>query len=164
MYKKILVPLDGSKLSELSLKHLNTITSGCRTCQIILATVVETPFVPVSEYFTAQEARDAIPAKMLEKAEKEIKKKAKDYLSKAAKSLKSKGMTVQTVLIEPVLAEDIAEAILSYAKKNKVELIIMSTHGRGGIIRWAMGSVADKIVRHASSPVLTVSPAGSRKS
>jgi nucleotide-binding universal stress UspA family protein len=164
VYKKILVPLDGSKLSELSLKHLSTITSGCRTCQVTLLTVVEKPFTPIPEYLTMQEARDALPAKMLEKAQKEIKKKAQGYLTKAVKTLKSKGVVVQSAIVEPELAEGVAETILNYAKDNKMELIIMGTHGRSGILRWALGSVTDKIVRHSPTPVLTVSPTGSRKS
>jgi nucleotide-binding universal stress UspA family protein len=164
VYKKILVPLDGSKLSELSLKHLSIITSGCRTCQVTLLTVVEKPVTPVPMYMTMQEAREAIPAKMQEKAEKQVKKKAKDYLTKAAKTLKDKGVTIQNMIVEPELAEGVAETILNYAKDNKVELIIMGTHGRSGVLRWALGSVTDKIVRYSIAPVLTVSPAGSRKS
>ena len=50
----------------------------------------------------------------------------------------------------------IAETILDYAENNKVDLIIMSTHGRSGPSRWAFGSVAEKVVRHAPCPVLVV--------
>jgi nucleotide-binding universal stress UspA family protein len=78
--------------------------------------------------------------------------------------LKDKGITVQSVIVEPELSEGVAETILNYAKDNKVELIIMGTHGRSGVLRWALGSVTDKIVRYSIAPVLTVSPAGSRKS
>ena len=55
-----------------------------------------------------------------------------------------------------------ADAILDYAEKNNVDLIIMSTHGRSGISRWAFGSVADRVVRHSIAPVLLVAPAGCR--
>jgi nucleotide-binding universal stress UspA family protein len=57
-----------------------------------------------------------------------------------------------------------ADAIMGYADQNGVDLIIMSTHGRAGIGRWFMGSVADRVVRHATVPVLTASPAGCRPS
>ena len=52
--------------------------------------------------------------------------------------------------------------ILEYAQNNNIDLIIISTHGRSGISRWAFGSVADKVVRTSTVPVLTVTPTGCR--
>jgi nucleotide-binding universal stress UspA family protein len=46
--------------------------------------------------------------------------------------------------------------IIDYAKANKMDLIVMSTHGRSGLSRWTLGSVTDKVVRHGGMPVLTV--------
>jgi len=49
-----------------------------------------------------------------------------------------------------------AETICDFAKENEIDLIAMSTHGRGGIARWALGSVADKVVQSSSKPVLLI--------
>jgi nucleotide-binding universal stress UspA family protein len=51
-----------------------------------------------------------------------------------------------------------AEEILKYSQDNDVDLIIMSTHGRSGVSRWAMGSVADRVVRTSVAPVLLTTP------
>ena len=67
--------------------------------------------------------------------------------------MKKEGITVNSVMAEG----DAASQILDYASKNKVDLIIMSTHGSSGVVRWMLGSVADRIVRHAQSPVLLIS-------
>ncbi len=83
---------------------------------------------------------------------------AKDYLSKVADSLKKDGAATQAVVIQGRPAD----TILEFADKNRVDLIIMSTHGRSGPSRWVFGSVADKIVRHSTAPVLITSPPGVR--
>ena len=49
---------------------------------------------------------------------------------------------------------DVADEILSHSKRNEIDLISMSTHGRSGLGRWLLGSVAEKIVRHSEKPVL----------
>lgn len=57
-----------------------------------------------------------------------------------------------------VLSGDIAEEILTYAAKKKVQLIIMGTHGYKGLERIMFGSVADKVVKTACCPVMTINP------
>ena len=52
-----------------------------------------------------------------------------------------------------------ADAIIDYTAKNGIDLIVMSTHGRSGVTRFALGSVTDKVVRTVAAPVLVVSPA-----
>jgi len=54
------------------------------------------------------------------------------------------------------VSEGIAGAILDFAKDNGIDLIIMTTHGRGGIARWTMGSVTDRVIRFSNVPVLTI--------
>jgi nucleotide-binding universal stress UspA family protein len=150
MYKKILAPLDGSELSECTLDHVSAIGSGCQVPEVILLQVIE----PLQ---TA--AAIEIPETFANTLSKQRKKDAGDYLRKAVERIKRSGLKVETAIAngEP------ADEILKYAEKNKVDLIVMSTHGRSGIVRWAMGSVAEKIVRHSPVPVLTVTPPGCRK-
>ena len=150
MYKKILAPLDGSELSECSLEHVKAIVTGCRVPEVVLLRVVEP--APAQAYLeVSEDFRRGVEEKTLAEAG--------DYLSKAAANLKKEGAVAQTAVIGGRAAEE----ILDYASKNQVDLIVMSTHGRSGISRWVMGSVAEKIMRHSPIPVLMVSPSGCRR-
>ena len=68
------------------------------------------------------------------------------------------GVTTKSVTIEGKPAE----AIVDYAEKNGIDLIVMSTHGRSGPSRWALGSVADKVIRSSTVAVLICVPEGCR--
>jgi len=153
MYKKILVPLDGSEFSECSLEHVRAVAAGCRVPKVVLLRVVE-PLPGV--YELGEEWRRNTEAK--------LQVEAKDYLSKVANNLKG-DLKKGSVAIETVVVKgNPAYEILEYSKKNQIDLIIMSTHGRSGVSRWVMGSVADRVLRHSLAPVLIVSPAGCRGS
>jgi nucleotide-binding universal stress UspA family protein len=155
------VPLDGSKFSECSLDHVKAIATGCGVPEVVLLMVLPQPLVPVPEVSLEQMAEEIGEA--LKLAEKKAQKNAEVYLTKIANSLKKKGIAIHTVPVWQKMAKGIAEDILHYASHNKIDLIIMSTHGRSGISRWALGSVTDKVIRHACVPVLTVAPPGCRK-
>jgi nucleotide-binding universal stress UspA family protein len=161
MYDRILLPLDGSKLSESSLKHVKTIAAGSQGTETILLTVIE----PLTAELT--EALYSVPQdqvhNLVQKAIDKLRQKAEDDLNRIADDLRKDGLTVKTVVIKREAEQGVAETILDYAKNNKVDLIMMSTHGRSGISRWALGSVTDKVTRHAGVPVITVVPEGFRK-
>jgi nucleotide-binding universal stress UspA family protein len=160
MYNKILVPLDGSKLSECSLKHVKEVASSCRASQVVLLTALE----QVS-YISSWPASQAQAEQMGEderRQQAQMHGKAEEYLTRVSQELIQDGLSVQTVVAEEVPGQGAADVILDYAKNNQIDLIIMSTHGRSGVTRWAIGSVADKVVRHAAAPVLTVAPEGCR--
>lgn len=155
MYRKILVPLDGSRFSESSLEHLKKVISGSSGLDVVLLTAID----PVS-YFSVGElaAANTKMATVVEvQTELAGKAKASAYIEKIAEGLKKEGFSASTVV---VLGKP-AEEILSYAEQNHVELIIMSTHGKSGISRWAFGSVSDAVVRRSTVPVLIVSPLAS---
>ena len=162
MYTTILGPLDGSKLGECSLEHVKGIATGCHVSEVILLTVLEP--VTATDFHMITTSRTATEeiGKQQDKIEKEQRKQAELYLANAASSLKKEGISVKTVIVPIVSGRGAAEEILDYAGKNKVDLIVMSTHGRSGISRWAMGSVSDKVVHYAKVPVLTVTPTGCR--
>ena len=149
MYKKILAPFDGSEFSECTLEHVRAVATGCQVPEVILLRVVE----PANPQVYARLTPDLI-ADM----EKTAQSVAKDYLAKVADDLKKGGVAAETAV---VLGQP-AEVILDYTKQNQVELIIMSTHGRSGVSRWAFGSVADRVLRHSAAPVLIVAPATCR--
>ena len=144
MYKKILVPLDGSKLAECVLPHVKTIAAGVGVAQVLLLRVVEplpagTP--PAVDFEVVQEAG---------------MKEARKYLAGIKAKLSKDGMNVET----KVLAGRPAETIIDFAQREKVDLVAIATHGRSGLTRWVFGSVADKVMRSLSVPILLVKPAG----
>jgi len=149
MYKKILAPLDGSELAERALEHIKIVTEGCRAPKVVLLQVIPWPAHP------AHTLSDELIRSEGEKAETD----ARDYLARVAGSLKADGIAVEI----DIAHGGAAEAILDYAKKNKVDLIVMSTHGRSGVSRWFFGSVAERVLRHSAIPVLIVPSFGARK-
>ena len=152
MYKKILVPLDGSEFSECSLEHVKAIATDCHVPETILLRVVEP--------FSAETVSALILAgdDVLREAELESKSEASNYLTKIRDNLVKGGLAVETVIVDGRPAEE----ILDYAKNNKVDLIVMTTHGKTGISRWFFGSVAGKVLQHSGVPILMISPSGCR--
>lgn len=133
--KKILVPLDGSKVAEEILIHVELLArqSGA---QVILMRVV--PFLWPSEYVHLKE--------MGHKMDKE----ASDYLFTIETHLVEKGIEASVSVDEG----NVPEVICDTAKESGVDLIAISTHGHGGIKRWALGSVTAKVIQASSIPLL----------
>ena len=138
MYKKILVPLDGSKLAEQVLAY-STELAGRLNADIALLTVCPTGFQDSSPMYA--EYINSIA----EKLKTTVTAKEKTEASGAAYSGTISGTSV---------AGYPAEEILQFAEDNAVDLIIMGTHGYSGIKRWALGSTADKVLRESRVPVL----------
>jgi len=95
-----------------------------------------------------------MPAQVIEDASQKGREFGTAYLSNIVAKMKAKGLDVEPVLMNG----RVVESILDYVKDNGVDLIAMSTHGRSGISRLVLGSVADKIVRRSPIPVLLVTP------
>jgi nucleotide-binding universal stress UspA family protein len=166
MYKKILVPLDGSKLAECALPHAEGLAKGGDTTEVILVSVTER----VRGYRAVEGSTEPFvlsgggwgssiqppPQRFMPEAFGRKEKQADRYLSRIADKLQSKGIKVHTeVLLWPP-----AEAIASYAAQNGADLIVMSSHGRSGVSRWAHGSVADRVLRASCVPVLMIRAPG----
>ncbi|MDD4859715.1 MAG: universal stress protein [Dehalococcoidales bacterium] len=150
MYKKILVPLDGSELAECVLPHVNDIAKGCNVPTVIFLRVVQ-PFQPYAAGEWVPSAED------IKRVESQNRQLAEEYLTKLAKGTKYNGSKIETQIINNVQT---AEAISDYATKNNIDLIVIATHGRSGVSRWVWGSVADRILRSACVPVLMVRAPG----
>jgi nucleotide-binding universal stress UspA family protein len=141
MYKRILLPLDGSPLAEQALPH--AIAQAERFgAQLVLLRVVE-PMLPTET---------VIPREAIRRAEEKTRALTQEYLERMAARARERGIPVQTVTIEgfPRLQ------IVQFAEANRIDLIVICTRGRSGHSRWLMGSVADRVVRGASVPVLLV--------
>ena len=160
MYKKILVPLDGSKLAECVLPHVEELAKGCGTEHVILVSVTERiEGYRVMENQTQTLGDQLSPGareRLVPEAVGKLERQALRYLGKIAKTLEAKGIKVLT----EVLLGKPAEEITLYATNEKCDLITMASHGRSGPSRWARGSVADKILRASSVPVLIIRAPG----
>lgn len=154
MYKKVVVPLDGSKLAECVLPHVEPIAKGCGTEEVTLVSVTER--IIGSGQKTLIHATATLPAKepvvRMPVVVGKMQRQAERYLSRIAKRLNKKGIKVRT----EVLLGDPAHEIVSFTEENGGDLIIMASHGRSGVSRWTHGSVAERIFRASKVPVLTV--------
>ena len=149
MYRKILVPLDGSELAECVLPHVESIAKGCGVQEVIFLRVAEPLHLPSGgDVYLGPETIDRINA--------DNKAAAKSYLGQVVKRTRYDGVSIMTEVITGIPAEGIAD----YAMKNSIDLIAIATHGRSGISRWAWGSVADRILRSACVAVLMVRAPG----
>ena len=166
MYKKILVPLDGSKLAECALPHAEELAKGCGSAEVILVSVTERvqgfrvlegagqPIAkPTGGWL---ESSQPLGERLVPEAFGKKEKQAQRYLDRIAKKLGAKGFNVTT----EVLLWKPAEAIVGYAKQAGCDLIVMASHGRSGPSRWAYGSVADKVLRSSCIPVLMIRAPG----
>jgi nucleotide-binding universal stress UspA family protein len=152
MYKKILVPLDGSKLAECVLPYVEELAKGCNTEKVILASVTER----VQGYRAFEDPSQPLGLQLKPEGVGKKEKQAQRYLDRVAKAMEAKGIKVDT----EVLLGNPAEEIVTYAKHPGCDIIVMSSHGRSGPSRWAHGSVADKVFRASCVPVLMVRAPG----
>jgi nucleotide-binding universal stress UspA family protein len=142
MYKRILVPLDGSELAKKALDHAEKLAETF-DAEIILFQVV--PFMPIC--YGSPEL--VIPLIVDEKQ----KEAAERYLTNLAEEMKKRGHKVSTMVR---IGQQVAAEIIDFAKEREVDLIVMCTHGRSGITLWALGSVAHKVLIRAETPILLI--------
>jgi nucleotide-binding universal stress UspA family protein len=131
MYENILLPLDGSEMSETAIPHAEALALGCEAKKVTIVHVEE------------QERYDG---KLTNRKRPGID------LQRTAKRLEAKGIATDI----KVLTGDPAEAIVSFTENNPCDIIVMASRGRSGSGRWAVGSVADKVFRASTVPVLMV--------
>lgn len=149
MYSKVIVPLDGSEFSEMALPYARLV-AGSLSIPIELV-----------------EAYDVLPAalhdhqavfatkRMLEEAQR----RSQEYLSRIRDELNSMGHAASTM----TLAGFPPQTVGDWAGGDSATLVVMSTHGRGGITRWAFGSIADKLLHSVPNPVLLVRSGGAER-
>jgi nucleotide-binding universal stress UspA family protein len=150
LIKRILVPLDGSKVAERIIPHAQELAKVMGG-EVILFKAYESLFRTMSH-----DAIVGISVEEAKKANKHREEEAKGYLKAIAGPFREMGLTVSEV----VVSGDPAEVILHYAESSAVDIITMSTHGLSGIKRWVFGSVTDKVLHAGDMPVLVVRAAG----
>jgi nucleotide-binding universal stress UspA family protein len=150
MYKKILVPLDGSALAECVLPHVEAIGKGCSVKEVHLLRVIREVEPPPA-------AKIRFTEKEIRQFEADRESMARDYLTQVVERLKFDWTEVNAQVLR---GRHIALRIVEYARENAVDLIIIATHGRSGIGRWVWGSNADRILRTSATPILMIRGAG----
>jgi nucleotide-binding universal stress UspA family protein len=149
MYTRIVVPLDGSELAEVALRHANELSrmSGAPLHLVRIVDVMTGR--PYGTYLAVEAAgyAEALKVEELESA---------TYLATMKDRLERAGYIATTELRRGPASHE----IIQLARTGDV--IVMATHGRGGLRRWLLGSVAEEVVRHAPVPVLLIRADGIR--
>lgn len=151
MYEKMLVPLDGSELAEVALPYAEELASRLKT-EVTLLQVVPRAYQAYDSYWTAYQ----LP--YTDEEMKPLKASAEDYLKRVADGLRNKGITTRTEVRVGIAADE----IINFADETSIDVVGISTHGRTGVSRWALGSVADKVVRGTKRPVALIRAKGAR--
>jgi len=145
MYKKILVPLDGSDLAKIALGQAENLAKTF-DAEIILFQVV--PFMPIYG------SPELVTPLIVDEKQKEAVEK---YLASLAEELKKRGLRVTATV---KTGQQVAGEIIDFAKEVGADLIVMCTHGRSGISRWVLGSVALKLLTRSETPILLIRSKG----
>jgi nucleotide-binding universal stress UspA family protein len=162
LYKKILVPLDGSALARQALPHAEEIARGT-DARIILVRVIDQPMhigaIPGMGNAGASSgvgngAIGVIDAIIDDAAHRQALDDAEAALAALLPDLHYRKVNA----VAEVLTGDPAMQIVDYARANDVDLIVMSTHGRSGLARWRFGSVAHMVLQEAPCAVVVVRP------
>jgi nucleotide-binding universal stress UspA family protein len=139
---KILVPLDGSALAEAAVAKAVDIARQSPAASVVLLRAAEAP---------ALAGGDPIEAQV------EVVREAEEYLESVAARVREEGVAEVST---SVWYGPPAPAIVEAAETAKVDMIVMSTHGRSGLGRLFLGSVAESVLRATPTPILLLRPAG----
>jgi nucleotide-binding universal stress UspA family protein len=138
----IIVPLDGSKTAENVLPHAAQLATALKVKIVLLqAFNVKEIIYSYADYFPD-----------VDELQRTSRSAAAGYLEKKKRELEKAGLDVLTVISEG----EAAETIIELAQGSPQSLIVMCTHGRTGVRRWMLGSITEKVIRHADDPVLAI--------
>lgn len=144
MYRRILVPIDGSQASERALQEAVALASGA--AQFRLVHVLEEIYLMEPEGYAQIDMTNVQNA---------LRQSGERTLAAAAAKVQQSGATAETVLLD-ANGERIPSVIVNEARQWTADLIVLGTHGRSGLDRLLLGSVAEGVTRIAPVPVLLV--------
>ncbi len=144
MYKKILVPVDGSETCQLGLQHAILLAKDQKAALRLLHVV--------HNYWVADGLQGLVRSDELLK---DLRERGQTILNDAASSARKEGVEAETISIETLIGP-VGAAIAEYAEQWPADLIVIGTHGRRGIRRLLMGTDAEYVVRTTLVPVLLV--------
>lgn len=141
--ERVIVPLDGSPLAEKTLPHAAALAKAMNLDMVLFRSYTLTQIISTYD--------DYIPD--WNKLEAVSKGEAISYLDQKVLELKQNGLTH----VSPLVSEgEAAEQIIDLAKRTADSLVVMCSHGRSGVGRWVLGSVAERVARHSIGPVLFI--------
>ena len=147
MFTEILVPLDGSELAERALPLAQSITQSSNATIHVVQVVSPLPELE------ARRTGDSIELIRLARQLVEARiKRGKEYVGRVAAQFEKAGIEVATAMLEG----GASESIVNYTREHGIDLVVMSTHGFGGLKRLFLGSVTDRVIRSCEVPVLVV--------
>ena len=159
LFNKILIPIDGSELSKRALTVGQEAAAQLKIPIVLfeMATVVYpsrgTPYINGTDYIKINERDEQVIEYNYAKMNQAEERGVLAELISIEKKLRDKGLTVDYRITSGI---DAAKEIIQISKEVGSDLIIMSTHGRSGLDRWLMGSVAEKVFRYGEVPLLLV--------
>jgi len=147
--KNIIVPMDGSRAAQAVLPYVQEMAKTLKL-EVVLVQVIS---AETTVQFTPMGPDTwAIPTDVLQR----IDVLASGYLAGVGKELEREGISVRW----DVLRGAAAHSIVEFARETPGSMVAMTTHGRSGLRRWVLGSVADQVVRGSGEPVLVIRPQG----
>lgn len=144
MLQKILVPLDGSEVAERAIPTALEIGKKAEA-EVVFLRVLETEDILIPDHL-------AMPMPMPPQWVEDFYKKASYYLEDIENRVDQRGLTLTSRIVEG----DPAAVVVDIADEEEFDLIVMSSHGYSGLQRWILGSVTEKVLRHATCPVFVV--------
>ena len=146
MYKRILVPTDGSALSKKAVKSAVALAATLGADVVVLNVVPRYPMSYFEGGLTIEPREVARTEQAWAEQGQAIADAAQELASAAG--VKAKATTVRSDLV--------AEAVMAAARKHKCDLIVMASHGRKGLKRLLLGSETQHVLTHSSLPVLVL--------
>jgi nucleotide-binding universal stress UspA family protein len=167
VFKRIIVPCDGSELAQESVFPQVQDLARSMDAEVIILRVVppptgrsgsafrpDIPEMPMALPVTAEDAHVARYPIYRDQEIASAEADARRSVAQAEAMLREKGVTARS----EVLIGQPAEQIIDYAKDHSADLIVICSHGRSGLGRWVFGSVTEKVLRGATVPVLVIRP------
>lgn len=148
--RSILVPLDGSPLSEAALPYATELAQRF-DATIHLVRVAETP-----EIYSLLSVPAGAPtsADVLNQIAQQLVEAATAFVNERADQLRGQGLRVEAHVLEGIAPEQ----LLAFERERQPDLVVMATHGRGGLSRLVFGSVAERLLREGTVPLLLIRP------
>ncbi len=154
MFNDILVPLDGSELSERALPMAQSLAKSSEATVHLIQMVSREHELAAGRSTDSSFQAAEFEMDLARRLTESKLDRGRMYLEQIGSQLQGAGIKIETEFT--VEAGDPAANIIAYAKEHSINLVVMSTHGHGGLRRLLLGSVTDRVVHSCEVPVLVV--------
>lgn len=151
VYRRILVPHDGSGFAERVLPHARELARASGA-EIHLLEVIPIQSTTMLSTELSPDLGPELALEALEEAQEALREAGKARLQTLSDELQREGIAARWAVVDG----DPVQEILAYVSRNEIDLVAMATHGRTGLARAILGSVSDAVLRKGSRPMLVV--------